>query len=1267
MNADRACPECGRAMPVDAPEGLCPDCLLRAGLARDESTAETVRTPPFTGGLLPQPTGNDPRTIRYFGDYELLEEVARGGMGVVWKARQTSLNRTVAVKMILSGQLAAEVDIKRFRTEAEAAAQLKHPNIVAIHEVGEHEGRHYYSMDYVDGRNLAALTASGPLPAAKAAQYVKAIAEAVQYAHQRGILHRDLKPQNVLLDERGQPQVTDFGLARQLSQESSLTVSGSIVGSPSYMPPEQASGRQDRVGPHSDVYSLGAILYELLTGRPPFRAESAVDTLRKVVEEEPVPPGRLNPRVNRDLETICLKCLEKDPARRYATARDLAEDLGRFLNLEPILACRASLVRRLSSWLVRHPWVITGAVSVAVLLTAGLAYRMWERVDALEWHRLNPEAEPPFDAAYFLPDSFLIVVFIEFFFLQGIPVSWFLALRAQRSRGVRFYQVFGVIAAVQLLFGLEIFRRVVAAGAWEPDAWFRPVMASLAALTNVWFGSGLLWKTLRDIRLHLPGLAGQPVAVENPLRYTNTKGVLKVMAWEALGGGILVVIAAFIERHDEGDMYGGMLIGALGMCGVTALVLISHLVAHSRGLERQARLPMLPVIMTLVAVGLLGLLSSSWPAIIGLYVLGFVIGKVLIRRHPLQRGGVPLPEALARTSVLRLLVREFWQLVWRKRMIPIAAAGLALAALVYAFENWRGRRAWEQTKARLIARGEMVEWPDFLPQTRVPDEQNAFKHPFVLEHMLGHPSRDWKPRSDLNWFDHGFLGHGLAPGPPVPLDTLRKLPKVRTEPATLLALDPTLADAEPVSVSFNQASLSNAVVSLAGLAGLAVAWGEEAAGAFIRKPYWDAASQQTRSDQPTLVTFASTSEPPVTALDALLKEHHLMPVRSAQGGYLLDPVRTSLEELLERLSRDEAQLERLLEAIRRPHAQMDWTPDTPLLELFPCNWVAVRSAAWGQVTRSKIHLLQGNPQAALRDLETIGILGRFAARSDTLTGTMMNVALEGLRAEEIEETLEAGLWPHSHLAALQEVCTPPDLLAPWKRTMQSERALATEAVLSLGTRRMPAADFLRMFRMGTILADGSMDDVTRGSSLLEGAVAVAPKGWRYQNMVHVAWTFDFTLALEPERRTINASMVDRYEKAVESSLNNAGASPYTVIARIAAPNNTRTLHSTARSQVHADLAFVACVLERHRAARGAYPESLAELVPEFAEKLPHDLFDGQPLRYRPTRDGSYILYSIGWNARDDFGAMAQPRLGEPRAYWSNETGDWVWQGVPRRP
>ncbi len=300
-----------------------------------------------------------------FGDYELLEEIARGGMGVVYRARQTSLNRVVALKMILAGEFASEQDVLRFQAEAQAAANLDHPGIVPIYEVGQHGGQHFFSMSFVEGHSLADAIAQGQILPDIAARIVRAVAVAVQYAHERGVIHRDLKPANVLIDSHNVPRVTDFGLAKRVGTDSNLTATGAIIGTPGYMAPEQASGAKD-VGPPADIYSLGAILYALLTGEPPFRAGTDLDTILQVLEDEPVSPRRLNRAVDRNLETICLKCLEKDPRRRYDSAQDLAEDLHRYLEGEPIVARPVGIGGRLLRSARRNPALAATLIALSL-------------------------------------------------------------------------------------------------------------------------------------------------------------------------------------------------------------------------------------------------------------------------------------------------------------------------------------------------------------------------------------------------------------------------------------------------------------------------------------------------------------------------------------------------------------------------------------------------------------------------------------------------------------------------------------------------------------------------------------------------------------------------------------------------------------------------------------------------------------------------------------------------------------------------------------
>ena len=303
--------------------------------------------------------------------YEVEAILGRGGMGVVFKARHLRLNRTVAIKTLLGGGSAGPRERERFQREAETVAALRHPNVVQLYDVGEEEGRPYFTMEFVDGGSLALKLAGSPQPARPSADLVSTLADAVHAAHRGGIVHRDLKPGNVLLAADGTPKISDFGLARRLEGGAALTLSGVLVGTPSYMAPEQALGRAAAVGPATDVYALGAILYELLTGRPPFRAATGAETVQQVISQEPAPPSRLNAQVPRNLETICLKCLHKEPARRYSSAEELADDLRRFGEGRPIQARRVGWSERTWRWSRRNPTV--AALVATSLALVGLA------------------------------------------------------------------------------------------------------------------------------------------------------------------------------------------------------------------------------------------------------------------------------------------------------------------------------------------------------------------------------------------------------------------------------------------------------------------------------------------------------------------------------------------------------------------------------------------------------------------------------------------------------------------------------------------------------------------------------------------------------------------------------------------------------------------------------------------------------------------------------------------------------------------------------
>jgi len=380
ISVTRVCPKCGAEIPADAPQGGCPGCLLESGLRLlDEEAVAGVGDPAGADKAPRDGTRSDrfAEMMGELGDYELLEEVGRGGQGVVFRARQKSLNRTVALKVISLGQWASKAHVKRFRREAEAAASLDHPSIVPIYEVGERDGSCYFSMKFVEGGQLDEVVRRTPVPIRHAAELIAKVARTVHYAHEHGILHRDIKPGNILLDTQGEPHLTDFGLARLVETESTVTRTMEVMGTPSYMAPEQARGQNEQITPATDVYGLGAVLYQLLTDHPPFAGGTSYQTIQLLLDTEPRPPRLLNPKMDRELSTICLKCLEKDPKRRYACALALAEDLEHWLRHEPIHAKRSGFFTHVRKWVRRNP---TSALLVAslVALAAAMGWNVWK-------------------------------------------------------------------------------------------------------------------------------------------------------------------------------------------------------------------------------------------------------------------------------------------------------------------------------------------------------------------------------------------------------------------------------------------------------------------------------------------------------------------------------------------------------------------------------------------------------------------------------------------------------------------------------------------------------------------------------------------------------------------------------------------------------------------------------------------------------------------------------------------------------------------------
>src|SRR5438045_1025875 len=404
----RICRKCGAKIFSDVPERLCPRCVLKSALgnfpdaavaggdwsaeaaysaeaaakagsakADDPGRSDTPSAADENGAPNNKKSASAAELLGEFGDYELLEEVGRGGQGVVFRARQKSLNRIVALKVISLGQWASKAHLRRFRLEAEAAARLEHPGIVPIHEVGERDGSCYFSMKLVEGGQLDEVVRRTPMSIRQAAELIAKVARTVHYAHEHGILHRDIKPGNILLDQKGEPHLTDFGLARLVETESTMTRTLDVLGTPSYMAPEQATGNNAAVSSVTDVYGLGAVLYQLLTGQPPFAGGATYETIKLLLDTEPRLPRLLNPKIDRDLSTICLKCLQKDPKRRYSSALALAEDLERWLRHEPIQARHTGVFARGGEWVRLHP---PRALLVASLvgLAAAAGWIVWK-------------------------------------------------------------------------------------------------------------------------------------------------------------------------------------------------------------------------------------------------------------------------------------------------------------------------------------------------------------------------------------------------------------------------------------------------------------------------------------------------------------------------------------------------------------------------------------------------------------------------------------------------------------------------------------------------------------------------------------------------------------------------------------------------------------------------------------------------------------------------------------------------------------------------
>ncbi len=441
-----------------------------------------------------------------FGKYELLGEIGRGGMGVVYKARERDLNRVVALKMILASEWASVEEIRRFQAEARATARLRHRNIVAIHEIGEESGRHFFAMDFVEGESLSAIVARGPLVPEQAARWMVLIAEAVHHLHEQGIVHRDLKPSNVVIDSAGEPVVMDFGLAKVFDSEHGATRSGAILGTPSYMSPEQAAGRNSLISARSDVYSLGAMLYEMLSGRPPFREATPLDTLVQVIEGEPTLLRQLRSTIPRELELICFRCLEKNPARRYASAADLAADLTHFLKGEPIEAHRGGWSHAVVRWVRRQPSLAVHLAALSCALVV-VQLRYW-------FPETAAETDPVVHS--------LVMFVLDAWWLASI--LWQQMLSEDRRANVS--------RVGTILTDVTLFTASLAGSGWT-NGTLLVVYPLLIAASGLWFRVPLVWVMTFACEVAFAALLFVQPALRDPWHHALLVAVVLVMTGAA--------------------------------------------------------------------------------------------------------------------------------------------------------------------------------------------------------------------------------------------------------------------------------------------------------------------------------------------------------------------------------------------------------------------------------------------------------------------------------------------------------------------------------------------------------------------------------------------------------------------------------------------------------------------------------------------------------------------------------------------------------------
>lgn len=1223
MSHDLVCPKCGAAIPKHSPEALCASCALEMGL-NDVGVDTVVITQPAAGTF-----------VRYIGDYELLDEIGRGGMGVVYRARQVSLNRIVAVKMILAGQFAGPADRQRFQREAEAVAQLRHPSIVSVHEVGEHEGRSYFSMDFIEGRTLANVLRDGKLPPAKAASLVKTIAEAVQYAHDHGTLHRDLKPQNILITADGQPHILDFGLARSMTRDTKVTCSGDVVGSPSYMSPEQAAGRAQLLSPATDVYGLGAILYQAITGHPPFIGETAADILIQVIQNEPTPPRQRNRNLPADLETICLKCLEKQTEARYSSAREVAEELQRFLNFEPIRARPASSLRKTWSWSQQNPWAFAGLFGLLALALVCIAYGFWEKMNLLKW-RLEvgknaslPTGESPAFLFMLAFPGLSYLVYLSGKVFRRLYRRWAENGEPMPSSHLLFHGSVGVVGTI---VGIGFLLLQIRSWVWQsaaPPVFILEIVGFICALAIAALGFRMVWESVglhetSRFRGVVDKTLEQQLSVE-----ARQWPVLKLVGfalWLGVGGVALAgMVMAWFFKTEGPDLYIGL--GGMLLSGWIS----AFLVRAFRQRRRLLTFVYLPII-ALIYASLLGLcaVTSKLGATLLLILLLTIFLSVFAGIFLFRDG---------RTDPGRRFPVRPW-------IDTLYALGIFVGVLVliHVVENWRGRREWVQVQAEFAGRGESLDLASFLKPV-VPDGQNVMEHPYMKTYF-----RREKYESALVPISHPPFNLDFSEMSPFPLATLQRIPRQQEEPSLLQLLGDMHAG-EPIPLlQYTNQALIGVFSDLARRAGVNVSLVTNDA------PWRTLGRRQPwRRSEPKMVTIAFTN---LTALQALdqLSRHHLL---------VADAQRWADDRVLNVLQSDQPSLDRVLawyeqfaggfaqieEALQRPYSRL------PHKEVFNSplpNFVSFRVMAQAYATLCKAHLLNGEADQALTKLQHLRRLADAVQANEppTLVEAMVRVAMLGLFTKTVEETMAEHLWSPSYLKKIQEMAGQIEILPSISASMRGAERAGMLYYIEKRLQNEPGA-LLRISEWRE-----------RPPNLQDKFWTVLiPKGWVFQNFTRfVRLQSKWIEGIDPSGTVLRPKQIEAAQVDLNREFDQKlHFRPYYILSYVAVPNFLKAVQTSARTQAGVYHCYLACALERYRAARGAYPETMESLVPAFAAKVPTEPFNDDPIRYRRLSSDKYVLYSVGWDMSDDGGKW----LSETEARTTKANHDWVWQGVPK--